>query len=416
MTRRLTFAATAALLAISAGGTSLADAYIPANDRDVVEVLPYRDSAAVAALRIATAAHTHSAENRAATLNLVRAALDAARSEGDPRFLGQAAALLAPLLARSPDDPEAMILRATILQATHDFAQSLKILDRVIARYPNDPQALLTRASVRLVRGDNEGSLEDCGRFAQSHTGLGPDSCIAAAMAARGLGATALRALTLSYAANSLEAARAPRIALFAAIVAAETAVAIGNSSARSWFDAAREIAPQDPYLLASYTDFLLAEGQANEVVELLSGKRAIDPLLLRLAIAERMTGHPAATADAADLLSRFAAAHLRGDTIHRREEARFRLTLLGDAAGARDLACANWQVQREAQDAAILLAAAIAAGDRATAAMARAAIQAAGWREDALLGPITSLVDTHAPVPAGKPAAPVKVIRNGAA
>ena len=81
------------------------------------------------------------------------------------------------------------------------------------------------------------------------------------------------------------------------------------------------------------------------------------DALLLRIALAEqRLPDHAADfAAHRADLAARFDAARRRGDSLHRREEARFRLTMLGDAAGALALARANWDVQREPADRRIL-------------------------------------------------------------
>ena len=67
-------------------------------------------------------------------------------------------------------------------------------------------------------------------------------------------------------------------------------------------------------------------------------------------------------------LATRFDASHLRGDTVHRREEARFRLGLQHDAAAALTLARANWDVQREPWDVRILLESALAASDPAAA------------------------------------------------
>ena len=68
-------------------------------------------------------------------------------------------------------------------------------------------------------------------------------------------------------------------------------------------------------------------------------------------------------------LKARFDASHARGDVVHRREEARYRLYLEDDARGACDLAKANWDVQKEPWDARILLATAVAAHDRDAAA-----------------------------------------------
>ena len=112
------------------------------------------------------------------------------------------------------------------------------------------------------------------------------------------------------------------------------------------------------------------------------------DALLLRLALAEAQLPEAQASFDAhrADLAARFAASRQRGDTVHRREEARFRLELERDAAGALALARANWQVQREPADLRILVESARAAGDSAALRIATDWI-AANRLEDRRLG-----------------------------
>jgi hypothetical protein len=69
---------------------------------------------------------------------------------------------------------------------------------------------------------------------------------------------------------------------------------------------------------------------------------------------------------------------HARGDRIHLREEARFRLELGGDACAALALASEDWQVQRELADARVLLATAVACGGAAAKA---AAAPVLAWR-----------------------------------
>ena len=66
------------------------------------------------------------------------------------------------------------------------------------------------------------------------------------------------------------------------------------------------------------------------------------------------------------DLAARFEAARARGDSLHRREEARFRLAIENDARAALALARENWSVQREPADLRVLREAAHAAGDAA--------------------------------------------------
>ena len=93
-----------------------------------------------------------------------------------------------------------------------------------------------------------------------------------------------------------------------------------------------------------------------------------IDPLLLRLALAEQSLGASDLPSHIADLAERFAEARMRGDTVHQREEARFSLYLLKQPREALRLAQANWAVQRELWDARLLLEAALAADEPSAA------------------------------------------------
>jgi len=124
-----------------------------------------------------------------------------------------------------------------------------------------------------------------------------------------------------------------------------------------------------------------------------LAGATRADALLLRLALADQALQVPAFAADLQALQDRFAAARLRGDTVHRREEARFALALLGDPRRALQLARENWDVQREPWDARILLEAALASGDAAAARPAVEFLNGAGL-EDVTLAPLTKRVE----------------------
>ena len=108
----------------------------------------------------------------------------------------------------------------------------------------------------------------------------------------------------------------------------------------------------RDPYLLGAYADFLLDQDRPGEVLALLDDETRIDPLLLRLALAERRLGAEALGAHVALLQARFDAARRRGDSVHLREEARFTLHLLDRPGAALELARRNWATQREPADA----------------------------------------------------------------
>jgi hypothetical protein len=90
------------------------------------------------------------------------------------------------------------------------------------------------------------------------------------------------------------------------------------------------------------------------------------DALLLRLALAEQALPEErdAFERHRRELADRFDAARARGDSLHRREEARFRLAVENDAHGALALARDNWATQREVGDLRVLAQAARATGD----------------------------------------------------
>ncbi|HKP66749.1 MAG TPA: hypothetical protein VJX31_09000, partial [Casimicrobiaceae bacterium] len=120
-----------------------------------------------------------------------------------------------------------------------------------------------------------------------------------------------------------------------------------------------------DAYLKGAYADFLLDQNRAREVVPLLRGDERNDALLLRLTLAEQRLPDENASfvRHKEELAARFDAARRRGDSVHRREEARFRLAIERDSDAALALARDNWAVQREPADLRILLEAAQSTG-----------------------------------------------------
>ncbi len=299
--------------------------------------------------------------NLTLALDVARGDLDRARALGDPRYLGRAQAALSPWPQGNAAPPDVTLLRAVILQSNHDFSGALAALGEVLRRRPNDAQAWLTRAAIHQAQADYPAALADCGQFAGTVLGLAPDVCTASAMSLNGHAPLALRAVTLSLDVNAAEAGREPSVAMWAMTLAAETADRLDDPSAASWFTRAMALDPRDPYLLGAWSDWLLDHGRPSDVVALLGGRTRIDPLLLRLALAEQATGDSALAGHVADLAARFEASRLRGDTVHRREEARFALYLLHQPARALSLARDNWDVQREPADARILLETALA-------------------------------------------------------
>jgi len=366
-----------------------AAAFVPASDAVVLESLPEKGDPALAALRRMRKDLAENPRDPARAIDVVRRALQAARTLGDPRFFGQAQAALAPWWTADDVPAPVLLLRATIRQSQHDFEGALADLDRLLAAQPSYSQARLTRSVVLTVVGRYADARGDCAAL----TGLASPLVIAACDAGPASLSGAAGAAYDALLAAPLRASDDAAVREWALTIAAEIAARRGDRArAEAHFMAALALDPRDAYLKGAYADFLLERGRAHEVVALLREDTRNDGLLQRLAFAEaRLPGARASyEAHLADLAARFDAARQRGDRMHRREEARFRLDLLNDATAALALARANWSVQREAADLRILVDAARAAND-ADAANVAAAWIARNRIEDAALQPPAS-------------------------
>jgi Tfp pilus assembly protein PilF len=371
----------AAMYALSRAAVSLAAPYVPGDDAVVLERLPEKADPSLKALKRLRAALAADPDNLDLAAPLARRAIAAARETGDPRFLGQAQAALAPWW--SADDPPAtaLLLRATIKQSQHDFAGALRDLDQVLILDPGNGQARLTRATVLTVQGRYAEALVDCTALVRRATPLVIASCVAAPASLSGDDERAYAALVAH-----IEAARDDAtIRAWALTLAAEIAARRGDAAAaQRHFAAALAVDPADAYLKAAYADFLLERLRADAALALVAGDTRNDALLLRTALAEQQIAQRRAAylEHRSDLAARFDAARRRGDSMHQREEARYRLTIENDASGALVLAKRNWAVQREPADLLILAQAARAANDAPTLQLVRDWINATKLRD----------------------------------
>ena len=360
------------VLALVLGAAAVAAPFVPESDAVVLESLPEKGDPALVALRRMRTELAARPDDPARALDVARRALDAGRTRGDPRFLGQAQAALAPWWTGDGVPPPMLLLRATVKQSQHDFAGALADLDRLLAARPTDAQARLTRADVLTAVGRYADARADCAVLARFASPLVVAACDATPASLSGAAATAYETLV----AAPLRASDDAAVREWALTVAAELAARRGDhAAAEAHFAAALALDPHDAYLKGAYADFLLDRGRAREVVALLRADTRNDALLLRLALAEARLPDARASYEAhrADLVARFDAARQRGDSTHRREEARFRLDVQNDAKAALALARDNWSVQREAADLRILVDAARAMNDAGAASIANA-------------------------------------------
>jgi hypothetical protein len=365
--------------------------YVPANDAEVLEELPYRASDPLSArLRSERARLARQPDNVRLAAHLAREYLELGRESGDPRYAGYAQAALMPWWQLPAPPREVLLLRAVLHQRVHEFAAALSDLTRLIDTDPRDVQGRLTRATVLTVLGSFAAAADDCRALAALVDPLITATCLGAVAGVSGELAPSRARLAAALTEGPQAEAGVREWTL---TTLAELAERAGDElAAEAYFRGALALDGGDPYLLAAWSDFLIAQHRSREVLELLQGARRSDPLLLRCALAEKALGLPAWRASAGELAARIAASRLRGDRVHLREEARYALELQGDVRGALALARENWQVQKEPADLLILAASAVAADDAAALTAVHAWL-ASSHLEDARLDALLSRV-----------------------
>ncbi len=357
----------ARVLAVAAllGSMPVAGApYRPAGPSVVLERLPLKPgderSRALAADRARLAA---APRDPALAVKVARAYYELAGAEGDPRYIGYAEAALAPWASDRDAPADILYMRGKLLQWRHEYAPALELFDRALQREPGHYDTLSGRAAVLTVLADYAGARRDCEQMRAREEELYWASCIAYIDGQTGQAAAAEHRLAGLLARDS-GIGSAGQLWLLARL--ADLATRLGRpAEADRHYRRALALGVTSQYLLANYADFLIDEGRHAEVVALLRDWARSDVLLLRLTLAEQALGAPDFKTHARTLRERFAAAALRGDTLHRQEESRFQLRVERNAARALELAVANWAIQREPYDARILLEAAVAAGRR---------------------------------------------------
>jgi len=348
--------------------------YVPAADSAVLQDLPSRlndpTSRELSSLRRALAADP---SNVMIATRVARLDIQESRARSDPRYLGYAQAALGPWWDSPNPPPPVLLLRATIRQSVHDFDRALEDLDALVKLTPNDPQAWLTRSVVLGVRGRYDEARQSCAPLVGQTSALVVAVCSASLDGLTGNASGAYAEVT-----KAMGQSRSADERAWGESIRGELAARLGDfAHAEESFKAALAADPNDAYVLGAYADLLLDLHRPAEAAALVKDRTVNDALLLRLALAEEAMHAKGEAEHTGELRARFDASHLRGDVVHRREEARFELGLEHDAGKAVELAKANWEVQHEPWDVRVLLESALAAKDPAAAAPALAFLDA---------------------------------------
>nr|CAJ01599.1 hypothetical protein orf33 [Methylocapsa acidiphila] len=358
----------ALILVVSLYGVSAAFAapFTPTSDNQVLERLPLSAAPYDRELRTLRAALDGAPGTLDIALKLAQFYIRIGKIESDPRYYGYAQGVLQPWWNEPEASAKVRLLRAMIRQNRHDFSGALQDLAQVLSVEPGNIQAWLTRAVIMKLQANYDEARLSCLPLAESRDPLLAVTCLSDVNSLNGRAQASYEFLQ-DVLREREGASQDQRV--WSLTVLAEISMRMGrNDDAERFFKEALGVGRQSAYLLAAYADFLLDQGRAAEVADLLADKTSVDSLLLRLALAKQQLAAADLPEFVAKIGDRFAASKMRGENFHQGDEARFALRLQGRAEDALRLAKANWAAQREPQDARVLLETSLAVRDRAAA------------------------------------------------
>ena len=363
-----------AVALVSAACLPLAHAgpYVPGSDSTVLAELP-------AGTHYADVSARRLAQGRVdVAIPLAQFYIQQSRLSGDLRYLGYAEAVLTPWVTQNPPVPNVLVLQATLQQSRHEFSASLATLERALTARPDDPQALLVRATVLRVLGRYPEASASCEQFARMVEPRLGAICIQSLRGLNGHLESAYLELTQVSSQGWLNSEKSW---LYSEL--GEMAVRLGrDADAQRWFEQDLNLVPTDFYVRAAYADLLLRQARPGEALTLLQGRESFEPLLLRIAVAQRQLHDPQLAQSGARLRAAFTAETQRGEAVHRREQARFLLEVEDQPNLSLAAALENWAVQREPDDVLVLVNAAKAAGNPAAALPALDFMRTQGLRD----------------------------------
>ena len=281
------------------------------------------------------------------------------RIAGNSEIVAVADTILA-AMSETANNPRALKLRAVATQYLHDFDKALALLDQSLAIDKLDPSAILTRANILLVQGKLSAAKAACRSLVRaqrfdlfmlcdtSAKAIGPEATISAQRLSDFVELGRMDSALEGYAYSVLG-----EIAMFQG----------DNIEAQRLLEKAQMLDTTNLRIRMIHADSLLNLGRPEDAIEVLNVPANTDSLLVRRALAYKRAGKKRTLARASKEMELLIQGNLNaGHTAHAREEALYFLEVSNDYPEALKRANINWQLQREFEDARLLLDSAKAA------------------------------------------------------
>jgi hypothetical protein len=278
----------------------------------------------------------------------VRQAIALARQTADPRYLGQAQALIGALWSSPQASYELLTLQATIEQSRHEFTQARKTLQSALAKpAASHAQAWLTLATIERVQANYAAAVAACKSIATPAAQMYAQACLYETKSLQGQWDEARQGFQ-----SLLREQRLPGQQAWLLSLLAENEERAGNAAAAAKQYALSLSLENDGYTALAYADALLRQSQAALALSALQNQPSSDAVLIRRAMAYKQLGDAQQPRLAEELNARFAAAAQRGDNAgHAREQAMHALYVQGKPEAALAFAQTNLKLQREPLD-----------------------------------------------------------------
>lgn len=336
-----------------------------------------------AALRDATRVWREDPNSLEGATTAARLAFLTAMHEGDPRWLGNARAMLQPWWEAKSLPAEAFFIRSLVRQGLHDFDGGLADLDAAISQESQRPELWAWRFAIHLVRAEIDAARQTCeaigSRFGEREA-LG---CTAVLLYRTGDPRGAIGLLDKMaghpdgqgrYASEWLTFHRgeARRVA-----GEAEAAESLWRSYLKS--------GPQPHVIRLALIELLNDQKDFAAAWQLNQSVPRSDALLVQATRSARALGRIEADPLLMEFQQRVAQQEARGDTINERPLIAYHLLIRDNAAVALEMARKSWLTQREPADAALYAEAALRSGKPDAAAEVLLWRSQTGYREASL-------------------------------